>query len=185
MEVYLIRHPKPLVEKGICYGQTDLDLAPGWQDAVAGVQALVPPLERIYTSPLKRCLLAAAHLAQKEPLVDPDLAELNFGQWEGKPWSQLPEEEVRPWSEDLLHKAPPGGESGMDLARRRRRFVDRLKAADEDTVIFTHTGWIRTLLADLLQSPLDLAFHLQIDFCGVTHVTFKDAWVRVNYVNRI
>jgi len=184
MEIYLIRHPKPAVAQGICYGHSDIPLAEGWRENLDGLLQQLPVPQRVYTSPLLRCRELAGLLA-KEPVVDADLMELNFGLWEGQPWDQLPEDELRIWSEDVMNIAPPCGETGKDLALRSGRFMDKLKKAGEDAIIVTHTGWIRTLLSQLLQSPIELAFALKIDFCGLSHISFQGRQISVNFMNRI
>ena len=57
MEIYLIRHTTPLVEQGICYGQTDLDIAHNFQEEVEDIKVALQHFnpDKVYTSPLMRC----------------------------------------------------------------------------------------------------------------------------------
>ena len=41
MQLYLIRHPRPLVAPGICYGQQDLPLAEPVHRAAAALRAVL------------------------------------------------------------------------------------------------------------------------------------------------
>ena len=43
MALILVRHTRPLVADGVCYGVTDLDLAPTFDDEAARVLAALPP----------------------------------------------------------------------------------------------------------------------------------------------
>ena len=86
MEVYLIRHTTPLVGKGICYGQSDLELAPGFETEWYAIQSSLPSeIEAVFSSPLSRCrqlanLLSAHYQAPLQ--FDARLKELNFGRME-------------------------------------------------------------------------------------------------------
>ena len=42
MEIYLIRHTTPLIEKGICYGQTDLDITESFEEEVSMIHPHLP-----------------------------------------------------------------------------------------------------------------------------------------------
>ncbi len=185
MELFLIRHPKPADCDGLCYGRSDLALEPGWQAAFERMKQLLPQTSVVYSSPLRRCLEPANLLGDGQPVVNPLLVELDFGLWEGKLWNELPEEETRAWSLDLVNGSPPGGESGQQLMDRQRAFTADLKNAGQDAMILTHSGWIRAFLADVLDISLETAFRLNVDFAGVTHVSFSGDWVQIQYVNRV
>ena len=187
MELYLIRHPAVACASGTCYGQTDVPLADGFEDQIEHLRRQLPDLAafQVYSSPLSRCLTLAEALSFHQVHQNPDLMELNFGQWENRPWNDLPVDQVQAWSEDILHKAPPEGETTQMLIDRGTRFINRLFEQDQDTIVFTHTGWIRAVLSHLLQMPVDMAFRLHIDFCGVTRIKKKNKWLQIMYINRV
>ena len=149
MELYLIRHTTPLVEKGICYGQSDVPLAESfdaeWEVIRPGLPAGVTG---VYTSPLSRCRRLAERIAQHcaVPLHDDDrLRELNFGRWEMQPWNDIPEPELSAWMNDYVHVPCPGGESYAQLIGRVASFVASLRAgAPGRAVVVTHAGVIRS-----------------------------------------
>jgi len=90
MEVYLIRHTTPDISKEICYGQSDIELANTFhEEAEVILKGLPETLDRIYSSPLKRCLQLASLISHKEIEEVPQLQEMNFGDWELKPWLSL------------------------------------------------------------------------------------------------
>jgi len=143
MILHLVRHPKPAIAPGICYGRLDISA-----ENVAAVAACLrdelPPGLPVWSSPLRRCrdLATLLHLV---PLFDERLAEMNFGDWEGRPWDSIPRAEIDAWALDVAGYAPPGGESPLLLQQRALAFVAGL--AVPEAVIVTHAGVIRTLLA--------------------------------------
>jgi alpha-ribazole phosphatase len=119
--VILLRHTRPAVADGVCYGRTDLALAASFEDELVVVLAGLPPVARVLTSPLGRCRRLAAAIADARGLplsVDPRLAEMDFGAWEGRQWSALPRAELDAWAADFHGARPHGGESVAMLAAR-------------------------------------------------------------------
>ena len=143
MILHLIRHPKPLVDPGICYGRQDL-LPENPAAVAATLSADLPPGLPVWSSPLLRCRELAEYLHPR-PILDARLAEMDFGDWEGRRWDDIPRAELDAWAADVAGFAPPGGESPRDLQRRALAFVDALQVPE--AVIVTHAGVIRTLLA--------------------------------------
>lgn len=151
MILHLIRHPKPLVDSGICYGR--LDLAAENAAAVAErLRAELPPGVPLWSSPLRRCR-ELAELLHAAPIIDERLVEMDFGLWEGRPWDSIPRGELDAWAADVAAYAPPGGESPLALQQRALAFVAGL--AVPEAVIVTHAGVIRTLLAHWQGLPPD------------------------------
>lgn len=153
MRLYLIRHPRPLIAAGVCYGQLDIP-AENPALAAAALQAQLPAGLPLWSSPLRRCRDLAQALAaaaggtagEGAPLrLDPRLAEIDFGAWEGRPWDAIPRDQIDAWAADVGGYAPPGGESPRQLQARVLEFFNTLP--DRDTVVVTHAGVIRSLLA--------------------------------------
>ena len=187
MELYLMRHPAVAVAAGICYGQTDVPPCAGYEELVRQAAARLPDPTglRVYSSPLRRCQVVARMLADDgSPVTDPDLLELHFGDWENRPWSEIPRAQIDAWADDFEHYPPPGGESVAAFLTRIRAFVARIRERDEDCLVVGHTGWIRFLLADLLEAPARAAFTLHIDFLGLSHVRLTPDTRKIMYINR-
>lgn len=146
MRTFLIRHPKPAVADGVCYGRSDLGLA---DDPVARAAALRPLLPRdapLYTSPLRRCQELARAL-HPEPLIDERLVEMNFGAWEMRCWDDIPRREIDSWAADPLGFAPPGGESATAL---RARVATFLRELPHTAVLVAHGGVLRACIGELV-----------------------------------
>ena len=143
LTLYLVRHPRPLIAAGVCYGQLDVE-AENPLPVAERLRKELPPGLPVWSSPLQRCrhLAEALHPA---PVLDTRLIELNFGQWEGRPWDNVPRAELDAWAADIEGYAPPGGESPRDLQQRVLAFVDELPAGAH--VLVTHAGVIRVLFA--------------------------------------
>lgn len=149
MILHLIRHPKPLIDPGICYGR--LDVAPeAPEQLAASLRTVLPSGLPVWSSPLRRCAELAACL-DAEAQIDARLAEMNFGAWEGRAWDDIPRTELDAWAADVAGYAPPGGESPLALQRRVLAFVNEL--AVPEALIVTHAGVIRVLLAHLQALP--------------------------------
>ena len=106
--IYLIRHPRPEVDAGICYGRSDLGLAEDAQACAQGLLPLLPKDIAIYASPLSRC----RHLAEQlhpSPHYDQRLLEIDFGQWEMQAWHNIARSAFDAWAADPLDYVPPGG----------------------------------------------------------------------------
>ena len=156
----LVRHPKPAVAPGTCYGSTDVGVDPDDARALlARLVATLPRHARLASSPLRRCADLAHALADHgwpAPRLDARLAEMHFGDWEGRPWDDIPREQVDAWSADVARYVPPGGESVQMLAARATRAVlDLVAEMDGALIIVTHAGVIQTVTRTLSGAPLE------------------------------
>jgi len=191
MEIYLVRHTTPQIEAGVCYGQTDLDVADSFAQECEVLYEKLRHLTEaaVYSSPLKRCsqLAAAvtARLAFASAVHDHRLMELHFGEWELKRWDDIPRGLIDVWAQEHVMQAPPQGESYHALHLRARDFLEEVSANKHAAaVIFTHAGVIRALLAEVLNLPLMHAFKLQIGYGSVTKLIVDQHVTHVGYVNR-
>jgi len=165
MELLLIRHPVPDIEKGVCYGRMDLPLRAGTEPDVAGIAQAVRQHRSavVWSSPAKRCLVPArmaATEAQAQLRVDDRLQELNFGQWEGVRWADIDRSLLDRWADEPVGFAPPTGESGLSLLARVSDLLKTLTVEGLDCAVITHGGPLKILRAlasgatpDLMISP--------------------------------
>ncbi|RJG01472.1 histidine phosphatase family protein [Noviherbaspirillum sedimenti] len=184
MRLYLIRHPQPLVAKGICYGSSDVAADP--HDHARILQSLLlslPKNARFFSSPLQRCAGLARDVADVLGNVtlsfDARLAEMDFGSWELRTWDDIPRAEIDAWASDTIHYRPGGGESVLQMAQRVRAFHDEVLMLQQDCVVICHAGTIRLLLAcqrSLL--PAEMALYAaqsshQIAYGEVIHLEWQ------------
>jgi alpha-ribazole phosphatase len=148
MSLILLRHTRPALAAGMCYGRSDLDLDTCFAESAEAVVAGLPEFARIVTSPLGRCRRLAERIALARDLpleTDARIAEMDFGRWEGVPWAEVPKAELDAWALDFEGARPHGGESVAMLAARVRSALADL--APEPTLWVTHSGVVRAVSA--------------------------------------
>ena len=161
MQAFLIRHPRPDVAPGVCYGATDLDLAHDALDCAARLRARLPAQIRLFSSPMRRCR-RLAQVLDPAARYDARLAEMNFGAWEMHAWSGIPRSELDAWAAAPMTFAPPGGESVATLRARVVAFVDEhCRPGGEDIAVVTHAGVLRIIAGTLQALDQTTWFNLQ------------------------
>lgn len=136
----------------------------------------------IYASPRERALQTAAPTAAHAGLevrIEDGLREIGYGEWEGKPEPEVERDDAarfHAWAAHPGWVAPPGGESGAEIAQRALGVVDLVRAqhADGDVLLVSHKATLRVLLCALLGIDLDL-FRSRIGqkVCAVSIVTWR------------
>jgi probable phosphoglycerate mutase len=109
-----------------------------------GGEAPVTPFARVLTSPRIRASETAALAGYPDAVVDPDLAEWDYGALEG-----LTTPEIRAthpgWS---IWTGPwPGGETVEAVGARTDRVLARARDVDGDVLLFSHGHLLRVLAA--------------------------------------
>ncbi|MBP1579139.1 MAG: histidine phosphatase family protein [Oscillospiraceae bacterium] len=155
--LYLIRHGLTQGNlDGKYIGQTDLALCPSGEEDIRKLAKadLYPYVEKVYTSPLKRCVETAQIIYPDIQLSKVDeIAEMDFGQFEGKTQQELEKlPEYTAWLKGGPEACPPDGEkfgdfslrciSGLDII-----FRDMMKKDITRAAMVTHGGVITNLLA--------------------------------------
>ena len=138
-----LRHPRPEVPAGTCYGRMDIGVGPEGEADIERALAETPRLMRIIASPALRCRGLAEALAARDWVTlsfDPRLWELNFGDWEGMPWDLIRRSDSDRWAADPWRIAPPGGET---FAEVHARVGAVLAEASPETALVCHAGPIR------------------------------------------
>jgi probable phosphoglycerate mutase len=164
--IYFIRHGETDWNAGgILQGQTDIPLNDrGRKQAHQCGLLLRDLLARdgrdtsavdYVSSPLGRArqtmelIRAALGLPPGDYRVEPRLAEISFGEWEGSTIAQLRQREpqrVAAREHDKWRFKAPGGESYEEMSRRVRHWYDELGG---DVIVIAHGGIARGLMASL------------------------------------
>ena len=149
----LIRHFPPEVASGLCYGQTDLSLKDSASEDPARLEAIRERLRQygvadapVFSSPLRRCRELAEALSPTV-MVDPRLAELDFGDWEMQTWDAIGPRALDAWAADIAGFRPPGGETGYELQVRALVWLREISACHEQAVVVSYAGVMRVLQA--------------------------------------
>lgn len=193
-ELWLVRHAPVEGGGGLIYGRRDVAARiPGREVMDALVRQL--PQEAIWvSSPLRRAVqtLDAMRAARggdgMKPVIEPGLAEQDFGAWEGQPADRVWGGLARELRDKPASITPPGGESFGQLQLRVAEAIDRLTLAHRGAsiVIVAHAGSIRATLACALALEPDTALRLSVDTLSISrcdHFPDSGAW-RVQFVNR-
>ena len=158
MTLWLVRHARPLVASGVCYGALDLPAdAQATHDAARALADALPPGIAIRSSPLQRCEQLADILRGLRPdlayKTDARLAEMDFGHWEGQHWNSIARTELDGWTESFATWRCGGAENVQGFMARVGAAWDETLAQQQATVWITHAGVIRaaTLLAQGLR----------------------------------
>ena len=167
----------PLTERGVAQAQ-----AVARRLAGTSVDAVV-------TSPLDRCVRTAEIVAAGVPIVvDEDLTECDFGDWEGLTFAEVRArwpDEVDGWLASTA-VAPPGGEALVRVAERVERAVARVRANHPSgvVVLVSHVSPIKLVLRDALAAGDAFLHRCHIDPAGLSTVDiWPDGAVSVRGIN--
>jgi len=174
-------------------GRNDLVLNElGEREAAAAAQRLrTAGIEAIVSSPLPRTRQTADVVAAVLGLpvdVDDDLAETDFGAWDGLTLEEARAAypaELAAWT-GSADVAPPGGESFAAVGRRVRRARTRLLAAHPtgSVLVVSHVTPIKLIVVAALGVPVDVMFRFQLDPAGLSAVGWaEDGSATVRLVN--
>lgn len=155
--LWLVRHARPLVEPGLCYGSSDLPAdAADTERAASELAAVLPSNATLLMSGLQRAqqLARALHALRPElapPVSDPRLNEMDFGRFELCRWDAIERVEFDAWTNDFYAHRFGGRESVAELlARVGQALRDTVQGHSSagmpdsrDRVWFTHAGVIR------------------------------------------
>ena len=188
MKLTLIRHTSLQIQSGVCYGQSDIDVAASFADELNQLMLKLSDtrFDAIYASPLQRCSKLALALEQGEVLHDERLKELHFGDWEMQAWDEIPRETFDVWAQNYADLAPPNGETFSQLQQRGLMFLNDMlnKHAEQNLLVVTHGGMIRAYLAHVLNMPLKGLFRFNIDYASVTQLDFSGTVPKIQFMNR-
>lgn len=164
MKLWLIRHAPVDAAPGLCYGASDLAAQQAaTQQAASAMAPQLPQGIAFHSSPLRRCTALAQAIGALRPdlgspVLDPRIAEMDFGAWEMQPWQHIPRADIDVWSADFAeHRVGVSGESTRLFMQRVGTAWDAWRATGRDAAWVTHSGVIRAvwLLQRGLRWPRD------------------------------
>ncbi|NQZ09874.1 MAG: histidine phosphatase family protein [Algicola sp.] len=173
----LLRHGK-VDGASALYGSTDILVTRDGFKAMQ--QSLKVKPEKVFSSPLQRCAKFSQQLTKQAILVD-ELAEMNFGDWDGVPFDALNDH----W--DALHQfwqnpglnPPPNGENLDNFHRRVVKGWQLVTAhgKGQNNLVVCHGGVIRMILAHILNVDYRQGSWysgLSIDYASLTRIEIPD-----------
>ena len=172
-------------QRGIYQGRMDVPLNQVGADQAAKLGSWLAgryQIDKIYSSPLLRAHDTAQAVAMgqgsAEIVFDPELQEIDVGEWEGLSAPQAKEANPDVWNRlqaDQLYTRRPEGESYWDLFQRVSTCLEKIVAnhSEGTLCIVSHGGCVRVMLAHVMGvPPTTFAFMsgLQVDNTGLTVV---------------
>ncbi len=197
-ELVLIRHGRTAANRaGLLQGWMDVPLDEfglRQADAVSRRVASDVPPDLIVCSTLSRARATAAPLARImgiEPIYDPDLQEMNFGDYEGRSWAEI--ERTDPhlvarlgnFSDESV--AWPNGESRAEFHGRVWTAMERIVHTrhGQRVAVVSHGGVIGAFMAMLRGlTPGDPSIY-GLRNCSITHLHVRETHTEVHRYNDI
>ena len=150
MEVVLVRHGETEWSAALRHtGRTDLPLTAAGEAEARKVGEALRGREfaLVLSSPLRRALDTAT-LAGFDPQLRSELAEWDYGEYEGLTTKQI-RETVPDWT--IWRYGARGGESGAEVGARVDRVIEEILQVDGDVLVFAHGHLLRVLCARWLE----------------------------------
>ena len=151
-----------------------------------GITAIVSsPLQRAYDT-----ASAAAKVLGLDVVVDDDLIETDFGDWEGLTFGEAMQQDPAlhgQWLSDTSVPPPGGGESFDVVAQRVRRARTRMIAehGDATVLVVSHVTPIKTVLRLALDAGPGILYRLHLDLASLSIAEFyPDGVASVRLVNQ-
>ncbi|MGC8836971.1 MAG: histidine phosphatase family protein [Anaerolineae bacterium] len=143
-----------------------------------------PPVQRLYSSPLRRAVQTAEPIAQRlglDLIFHPDLREIGVGQVSGLTTEEFaqrfPDFYERWLNKDDLDFTWPGGEQRRAFFQRVSRAIGEILALHqgETVVLVTHAGAIRAAVAGLLGPRGAPWWSYKVGNASITYLTVTPA----------
>jgi alpha-ribazole phosphatase len=167
-----VRHAPSAGLPGIIHGQdaVDADLT---DHSIIKERMMMLPKDAIWlTSGLPRTVQTADALGGINSRSVAGLMEQDFGDWNGKSWSALRENESQKFWMNFATEAPPGGESFVQMMDRVSNTIAELSLEYEgrDIIAVAHAGTIRAALTMALSLFAKSALTFQLDNLSITEI---------------
>ncbi len=172
--LWLIRHGETEWSlSGAHTGRTDIPLTPAGEESARAIGAELAghKFAMVLTSPRQRAMRTCELAGYGDQAqVDPNLAEWNYGDYEGRTTDQIHVE--RPdWF--LFRDGVPGGETIGQVAARALDVIDRAVQVEGDVALFAHGHILRILTACWLGLPPEDAKMFVLGTGGISMLGYE------------
>ncbi len=173
--LYVVRHGRTEANAtGRLLGRADPGLDSLGQRQAAALAEVLPARSRVISSPLRRCQETAVFLSDQVE-TDPRLVELDYGELDLQPLSEIPAEVWAAWRADPGFR-PPGGETLEELAARVGGLLDELRD-DSDTgevILVTHVSPVKAALAWALGVGVEVSWRSFVAPASITRIAIGE-----------
>jgi broad specificity phosphatase PhoE len=189
LQIYMLRHGKPQFpdERSYVYGHTDYPLSALGKEQAKKIGAALSSVrfDRVISSDLSRAAETADIVVgfQRPPAReverDPELREINMGEWDGKTVAEIRENYVDIFRErglDLANVAAPGGETFARLRERGMKAFERITRSSEGLskiLLVAHGACMWSIISGIFGIALGDIFRFGLDHCAVHLVEYR------------
>jgi probable phosphoglycerate mutase len=169
--LYLLRHGQTAwSESGQHTGRTDIPLTPAGENRARRAGQLLrqlrpdQPPALVLSSPRSRARRTAELAGLTVDEVTEDLAEWDYGDYEGLTTQQI-RETVPQWT--VWTHPCPNGETADQVGARATKIIDRVRPVPGDVILVGHGHFSRVLVATWLALPPTAGVHFGLDAAGI------------------
>lgn len=173
--------------EGRYIGHTNVEISEEGKAQLAQMkdELIYPPVQAVFTSPLKRCTETARILyPDNKPIAIEGLIEYNFGEFENKTAEELEKHPIFPkWLAGEKGVEPPFGESNEAFEKRVLGTFEKIaeglmKTGTTSAAIVTHGGVIMAILAAFGIPEYPMHEWITPNGCGFTVKVNPSLWMR-------
>jgi broad specificity phosphatase PhoE len=169
--IHVVRHGRTAANAGgLLLGRADPPLDPEGIEQARAALGVLPADALVVSSPLQRCSATAAALGG-DYVVDDRFIELDYGDWDLTPLSEVPPELWASWRADP-HFRPSGGETLAELADRVTAGLEHWvgETGGRDLVVVTHVSPIKAALAWALGVGVEISWRAFVAQASITRI---------------
>ena len=181
----LVRHGRTSANReGLLAGWTPgvhLDEVGVEQAAKAALRLADLPISTVVSSPLDRTVETAQALIGERKIrleLDDRIGECKYGDWTGRPLSELAKEPMWKVVQSQPSAAVFPGEDGESITQMAHRAIESVHqwnaqlGPDGMYVMVSHGDVIKAIVSDALGAHLDLFQRVQIDPCSISVIEY-------------
>jgi broad specificity phosphatase PhoE len=172
-QLWLVRHGETEWSRnGRHTSTTDLDLTDKGVEVARTLRERLAetPFDLVLSSPRRRAIHTAELAGFDEVVVDEDLVEWDYGDYEGVTTPDI-RKEVPGWT--VWTHPTPGGETAEQVTERLDRVVARVRSAGERVLVFGHGHSLRALTARWIEQPVEEGRFFKLDTATVSTLGYE------------
>jgi broad specificity phosphatase PhoE len=172
-ELWVIRHGETEWSRdGRHTSYTEVELTTEGEAVARGLAERLSGVEfdLVLTSPRVRTRRTAELAGFPDAEVDDDLAEWDYGDYEGITTPEI-REQVPDWT--VWTHSSPGGETAEEVSRRMDRVVAKVRAQDGRALVFSHGHASRALAARWLELPIEDGRHFLLGTATISVLAYE------------
>jgi broad specificity phosphatase PhoE len=170
-EIVVVRHGQTAANaQGLLLGRLDVDLDDVGRAQAVALAAALPDPDLVVSSPLARTRQTAAAFGDVVE-VDERWIEMDYGDFDGRPAADVPNETWARWRADVDF-VPPGGESLARMAARVHDALDDLvaQASGRQVVVVTHVSPIKAAVGWALEIGPEVSWRTFVAPASITRI---------------